>query len=97
LVIAIERTLLMHMLSFHFELPRGVDDDYLPLYGGKVWVKGDNGEKLSIPYGGEFKSVIAVQHLFSDPFLGAAYDTEKAFDTMFPTQPIISSRGSDWA
>ena len=38
---------------FEFELP-DVSDDYLPLYGGKIWVKGDNGEKLSIPYGGMF-------------------------------------------
>lgn len=24
----------------------------LPLYGGKIWIKGDNGEKLCIPYAG---------------------------------------------
>ena len=40
--------------SFHFELPKDIDDDFLPLYGGKIWVNGDNGEKLSIPYGGKF-------------------------------------------
>ncbi|TWU78159.1 hypothetical protein ED733_007594 [Metarhizium rileyi] len=54
-----------------FELPSGVDDDMLPLYNGKIWMKGDNDEQLSIPYG------------------GAAYDTEKAFDTMFDGKPII--------
>lgn len=36
---------------FHFELPK-VDDENLPLYGGKIWFNGDNGEKLSVPYGG---------------------------------------------
>lgn len=36
---------------FEFGLP-DVDDDYLPLYGGKVWIHADNGEKLSISYGG---------------------------------------------
>jgi hypothetical protein len=30
-----------------------VADDYLPLYGGKIWFKGDNGERLSVPYGGK--------------------------------------------
>jgi len=37
--------------SVTFGLP-DVDDDYLPLYGGKVWIISDHGEKLSIPYGG---------------------------------------------
>lgn len=37
--------------SVTFGLP-DVDDDYLPLYGGKVWINSDHGEKLSIPYGG---------------------------------------------
>lgn len=49
-----------------------IEDDSLPLYGGKVWVLGDNGESLSIPYG------------------GAAYDTEKEFDTMFANDPYIT-------
>lgn len=39
-------------VEFHFEAP-DVNDDYLPLYGGKVWFKGDNGERLSVPYGGQ--------------------------------------------
>ncbi|KAK7431544.1 hypothetical protein QQZ08_002035 [Neonectria magnoliae] len=34
-----------------FALPY-VDDDYLPLYGGKVWVVSNHGERLAIPYGG---------------------------------------------
>lgn len=34
-----------------FGLP-DVKDDYLPLYGGKVCITSDHGEKLSIPYGG---------------------------------------------
>lgn len=38
---------------FEFELPKGLDDDRLPLYSGKVWIKSDNGEKLAIPYGGK--------------------------------------------
>ena len=37
---------------FHFELPTHVDDDLLPIYGGKVWIQGDNGEKQCIPFGG---------------------------------------------
>ncbi|KAM0427243.1 hypothetical protein ACHAPT_007673 [Fusarium lateritium] len=38
-------------LSVSFGLP-DIDDDYLPLYSGKVCIKSDHGEKLSIPYGG---------------------------------------------
>ncbi|KAI5466831.1 peptidase S8/S53 domain-containing protein [Mariannaea sp. PMI_226] len=34
-----------------FRIPE-IDDDYLPLYGGKVWVISSHGERLSIPYGG---------------------------------------------
>ncbi|KAH8706750.1 peptidase S8/S53 domain-containing protein [Ilyonectria robusta] len=34
-----------------FALP-DVNDDYLPLYGGKVWVVSNHGERLAIPYGG---------------------------------------------
>ncbi|KAH7157153.1 peptidase S8/S53 domain-containing protein [Dactylonectria macrodidyma] len=34
-----------------FALP-DVDDDYLPLYGGKIWVVSNHGERLAIPYGG---------------------------------------------
>lgn len=54
-----------------------VDDEDLPLYGGKVWVLSDNGERLSIPYG------------------GAAYDTEKEFDTMFSNDPYINEYDDD--
>jgi hypothetical protein len=39
------------MISVTFGLPN-VDDDYLPLYSGKVLINSDHGEKLSIPYGG---------------------------------------------
>lgn len=35
-----------------FELPLGANDDMLPLYGGKIWINGDNDEELCIPYGG---------------------------------------------
>ncbi|KAG9250584.1 peptidase S8/S53 domain-containing protein [Emericellopsis atlantica] len=59
-------------VEFSFVLP-DVDDDLLPMYGGKVHINGDNGERVSIPYG------------------GAAYDTEKEFDTMFSTVPYLSS------
>jgi hypothetical protein len=44
--------------SLRFELPQGVDDDYLPLYGGKIIVKGTNGEQLSIPYGGKLEPLV---------------------------------------
>ncbi|EFY99628.2 Peptidase S8/S53, subtilisin/kexin/sedolisin [Metarhizium robertsii ARSEF 23] len=64
-----------------FELPTGADDDMLPLYSGKIWMKGNNGEQLCIPYG------------------GAAYDTEKAFDTMFDGAPMIDGwhGGATWS
>ncbi|KAG6058284.1 hypothetical protein E4U17_000185 [Claviceps sp. LM77 group G4] len=69
------------VFSIKFQLPRHVDDDMLPLYGGKLHIKSDNGEDLCIPYG------------------GAAYDTEKAFDTMFDGKPIIQgwSQGANWS
>ncbi|KAH6606197.1 hypothetical protein Trco_005350 [Trichoderma cornu-damae] len=65
-------------VEFIFDLPVAVNDDYLPLYGGKIWIRGSNGEDLSIPYG------------------GAAYDTEKAFDTMFLGDPFITNWGANW-
>ncbi|KAL7951248.1 peptidase S8/S53 domain-containing protein [Trichoderma barbatum] len=65
-------------VEFIFDLPKDINDDYLPLYGGKVWIRGSNGEDLSIPYG------------------GAAYDTEKAFDSMFSGEPFITDRGANW-
>ncbi|KAL6898828.1 peptidase S8/S53 domain-containing protein [Trichoderma evansii] len=65
-------------VEFIFGSPESVSDDYLPLYGGKVWIRGNNGEDLSIPYG------------------GAAYDTEKAFDTMFLGDPFITDWGANW-
>lgn len=46
-----QRQLPAYSPSVRFGLP-DVDDDYLPLYGGKVWIISDHGEKLSIPYGG---------------------------------------------
>lgn len=39
------------VISVTFGLP-DVDDDYLPLYSGKVLINSDHGEKLAIPYGG---------------------------------------------
>lgn len=39
-----------------FELPQHVDDNMLPLYGGKLHIKSDNDEDLCIPYGGKFLS-----------------------------------------
>ncbi|CAI6093329.1 unnamed protein product [Clonostachys chloroleuca] len=63
--------------EFSFQLPK-VNDELLPLYGGKIWFKGSNGESLSVPYG------------------GAAYDTEKEFDSMFATQPYINEFENDW-
>ncbi|KAM6478861.1 subtilisin-like protein [Trichoderma sp. SZMC 28011] len=65
-------------IEFTFGLPEHINDDYLPLYGGKVWIRGSNGDDLSIPYG------------------GAAYDTEKAFDSMFLGEPFITDRGANW-
>ncbi|KAF4512058.1 hypothetical protein G6O67_001242 [Ophiocordyceps sinensis] len=37
---------------FKFSQPKGANNAMLPLYGGKIWIKGDNGEKLCIPYAG---------------------------------------------
>ncbi|KAF7558786.1 hypothetical protein G7046_g5366 [Stylonectria norvegica] len=64
-------------VEFVFSLPK-VDEDYLPMYSGKVWVISSHGERLSVPYG------------------GVAYDTEKAFDTMFVSEPSIADKGGDW-
>jgi hypothetical protein len=77
--------------SFDFELPQGLNDDYLPLYGGKVWINSDNGERLSIPYGG--RSRVRRPRYGADHSAGAAYDTEKAFDTMFAGEPYIMQLG----
>ncbi|OBS22133.1 hypothetical protein FPOA_08469 [Fusarium poae] len=57
-------------LSVTFGLP-DVDDDYLPLYGGKVWVISDHGEKLSIPYGGAaYDTEKAFDNMFiAEPFI----------------------------
>lgn len=43
---------------FHFELP-DVDDDFLPMYGGKVLFLGDNAERLSVAYGGKIHSLLS--------------------------------------
>ncbi|KAM0245454.1 hypothetical protein ACHAP5_005410 [Fusarium lateritium] len=60
-------------LSVTFGLP-DVDDDYLPLYGGKVWINSDHGEKLSIPYGGAaydtekaFDNMFIIEPFVTDP------------------------------
>ncbi|ODA75991.1 hypothetical protein RJ55_08273 [Drechmeria coniospora] len=55
------------------------DDEAFPLYGGKLWVKGDGGEELCIPYG------------------GAAYDVEKAFDTLLHVKTVIRAEERGWA
>ncbi|KJZ76749.1 hypothetical protein HIM_03626 [Hirsutella minnesotensis 3608] len=62
------------VVTLRFSPPKNVSDDLLPLYGGKIWVKGSNGEELCIPYG------------------GAAYDTEKAFDSMLQEANVTSAR-----
>ncbi|KAK2593736.1 hypothetical protein QQS21_008554 [Conoideocrella luteorostrata] len=66
---------------FKFALPKGVNDNLLPLYSGKILIRGDNDEHFCIPYG------------------GAAYDTEKAFDTMFDGTPMINGwqDGAHWS
>ncbi|KAG5818422.1 hypothetical protein H9Q71_001393 [Fusarium xylarioides] len=69
-------------LSVTFGLP-DVDDDYLPLYSGKVLINSDHGEKLAIPYG--------------ETLAGAAYDTEKAFDDMFIVDPFVTDPDKDSA
>ncbi|VTT72934.1 unnamed protein product [Fusarium fujikuroi] len=69
-------------LSVTFGLP-DVDDDYLPLYSGKVLINSDHGEKLAIPYG--------------ETLAGAAYDTEKAFDNMFIVDPFVTDPDKDSA
>ncbi|KAM0552020.1 hypothetical protein ACHAPJ_008130 [Fusarium lateritium] len=60
-------------LSVTFGLP-DVDDDYLPLYSGKVLITSDHGEKLSIPYGGAaydtekaFDNMFIVEPFVTDP------------------------------
>ncbi|KAH7249731.1 peptidase S8/S53 domain-containing protein [Fusarium redolens] len=57
-------------LSVTFGLPN-VDDDYLPLYSGKVLINSDHGEKLSIPYGGAaYDTEKAFDNMFIvDPFV----------------------------
>ncbi|KAF4981815.1 hypothetical protein FZEAL_2442 [Fusarium zealandicum] len=57
-------------LSVTFALP-DVDDDYLPLYGGKVWITSDHGEKVSIPYGGAaYDTEKAFDNMFiAEPFV----------------------------
>lgn len=86
---------------FTFGLPEHINDDYLPLYGGKVWIRGSNGDDLSIPYGGTFSPKIdltySYQHVDASlRLIGAAYDTEKAFDSMFLGEPFITDRGANW-
>ncbi|EGU82523.1 hypothetical protein FOXB_06960 [Fusarium oxysporum f. sp. conglutinans Fo5176] len=57
-------------LSVTFGLP-DVDDDYLPLYSGKVLINSDHGEKLAIPYGGAaYDTEKAFDNMFIvDPFV----------------------------
>ncbi|ENH68331.1 Thermophilic serine proteinase [Fusarium oxysporum f. sp. cubense race 1] len=57
-------------LSVTFGLP-DFDDDYLPLYSGKVLINSDHGEKLAIPYGGAaYDTEKAFDNMFIvDPFV----------------------------
>lgn len=48
---------------FTFGLPEHINDGYLPLYGGKVWIRGSNGDDLSIPYGGAFSPKKKIWHV----------------------------------
>ena len=48
-----------------FSPPTVAGAHLLPLYGGKVWVSGDNGEKLCVPYGGAaYKTREAFSRMF---------------------------------
>lgn len=73
----------------------------LPLYSGKVWIISDKGEKLSIPYGGTSYIMILIHYIFMSInisyFIGAAYDTEKAFSRMFVTNPELTGLRDSWA
>ncbi|PHH81808.1 hypothetical protein CDD82_7793 [Ophiocordyceps australis] len=62
-----------------FSPPKNINDDFLPIYGGKVWVNGDNGESLCVSYA------------------GSAYDSEKAFDTMFMAEPKLEHAQPSWS
>lgn len=83
------------VVEFQFEAP-DIDDDYLPLYGGKVWFKGDNGEELAVAYGGESPFALCYTDIGLISMTGAAYDTEKEFDTMFAAPPYVNEYENDW-
>jgi hypothetical protein len=69
------------------------------MYGGKIWFHGDNGEKLSVPYGGKMSHCQLARHSTRTTAdivapAGVAYDTEKEFDTMFTGEPSVSGSRS---
>ncbi|KAM4057922.1 subtilase family protein [Hirsutella rhossiliensis] len=68
----------MKSIVLNFSLPLKANDSMLPVYGGKIWIKGDNGEELCIPYA------------------GAAYDTGKAFATMFRDVNRTANDNGTW-
>ncbi|KAL7932468.1 subtilisin-like protein [Trichoderma chlorosporum] len=61
-------------VEFIFNRPENISDDYLPLYGGKVWIRGSNGEDLSIPYGG---AAYDTEKAFDKMFLGEPFITDR--------------------
>ncbi|KAF4456563.1 putative subtilisin-like serine protease [Fusarium austroafricanum] len=64
-------------LSVTFGLP-DVDDDYLPLYSGKVLINSDHGEKLAIPYGG---AAYDTEKAFDDMFIVEPFITDPDKDS----------------
>ncbi len=42
--------------------PDGMDSKFVPIYSGKVLIKGDNGERLSVPYMGKAHDRCARDH-----------------------------------
>ncbi|KAK1487245.1 subtilase [Colletotrichum cuscutae] len=53
--------------DFIFEAPEGVNQTALPAYGGRLLVKGDNGETVSVPYQG---LAFDLQKQMESPFHG---------------------------
>lgn len=38
-------------------MPQGLNEANIPVYSGKIVVKGSNGDRLSVPYAGELCQV----------------------------------------
>ncbi|KND92962.1 Thermophilic serine proteinase [Tolypocladium ophioglossoides CBS 100239] len=70
-------------VTFTFAPLKNVDDDMLPLYGGKIWVKGSNGEELCIPYGG---AACDTEKAFDTMFQAKPAIKNKNNDLSFNTQ-----------